>query len=928
MTMPPSDTADWYRREISPVLTSLGTDAASGLTVTEAADRLRTNGPNELREQGGRTVWQILWEQISSVLIVILLVAAGLAAFLGKPIDAVAISAIVVLFVVLGLIQEYRAQKAIAALKRMAAPTVKVLRGGTWTEMSAREMVPGDIIKLETGAVVPADCRIIESINLRLQEAALTGESEPVEKTAEALAGADLTIGDRRNMAYLGTFATFGRGLAVVVCTGMSTELGKIAAMIQAVRHESTPLQKRLDGLGKTLAVIAVLIAVFVVVAGILRGEDLPLMLLTGVSLAVAIVPEGLPAVLTFTLALGAKRMLGRKALIRKLPAVETLGSVTVICSDKTGTLTQNRMTVTRVETASSGVDIPSASSPAAFALDLPDRDAAVGIALAGASLCNDAELDRNNPLASVGDPTETALVVVAARHAIDKPGLDASLARVAELPFDSERKRMTTVHRLDSAKLPPALAAISNHCENASYLAVTKGAADQLLRLCSQVWTTHGIEPASQRWHDRIDAANQRIAGNGMRVLAVAMRLHSALPATDRLPEIETNLIFLGLFGMIDPPRAEAQLAVATCKTAGIRPIMITGDHPMTARFIAAQLGITEHAGKVVTGQDLERMGADELKGAVVDTNVFARVSPEHKLRIVEALQAQGHVVAMTGDGINDAPALKKADIGVAMGTGTDVAKEAADMVLIDDNFATIVAAVEEGRVVYDNVRRFVMFSIAGNIGKVLAVAVPPFFGLPLLLMPIQILFSNLLTDGLLGLGLGFEKAERNTMRRPPILPQSGVFSGGLGVHVAWLGMFIGALTVSVGVWHWFALSADGTLSETEDVYLVTVVFMTLALIQLGRVMSTRSFTDPVFVLNIVGNRVLLSMIGIALTLQVMAVYLPIAQPFFHTLPLPLVDLAVAVGLAVLVLLAMELEKWFGSPANVEASRATTSSR
>jgi Ca2+-transporting ATPase len=725
---------DWHKEDVAQVLETVRTDSALGLTTAEAAERLGIVGPNELTEHGGRTVWQILWEQVSSVLILILIAAAGLAAFLGKPIDAIAISAIVVLFTVLGLVQEYRAQKAIAALKRMAAPSVKVLRSGAWIEVSAREVVPGDVIKIETGGVVPADCRIIESVNLRVQEAALTGESEPVEKVTEPLAGADLTLGDRRNMAYRGTFATFGRALAVVVSTGMATELGKIAALIQAVRHEPTPLQKRLDALGKILVVIAVLIAALIIGAGVLRGEDIALMLLMGVSLAVAIVPEGLPAVLTFTLAVGAKRMLRRKALIRKLPAVETLGSATVICSDKTGTLTQNKMTVTRIETASSAFEIPVVSSPGSFGLNLPTGDPAVGVALAGACLCNAAELDRNDPSASVGDPTETALVVIAARYGLDKPRLDASLSRVAELPFDSERKRMTTFHRVDSASLPAVLYPVAGRHNQAPYLGITKGAADRLLPLCSHIWTSDGIKPFAECWHDYVHAANHRMASNGLRVLAVAVRLHDALPAVETLPHIETDLVFVGLLGMIDPPRPEARAAVATCKTAGIRPIMITGDHPVTARYIAAELGITEHNGKVVTGQDLERMGAEELGGTVADTNVFARVSPEHKLRIVEVLQAQGHVVAMTGDGVNDAPALKKADIGVAMGTGTDVAKEAADMVLIDDNFATIVAAVEEGRVVYDNVRRFVMFSIAGNIGKVLTVALPPLFGLPLL--------------------------------------------------------------------------------------------------------------------------------------------------------------------------------------------------
>jgi Ca2+-transporting ATPase len=632
-------------------------------------------------------------------------------------------------------------------------------------------------------------------------------------------------------------------------------------------------------------------------------------LLLTGVSLAVAIVPEGLPAVLTFTLALGAQRMLKRKALIRKLPAVETLGSVTVICSDKTGTLTQNRMTVTRLETASSILDLPSTATGGG-GLELPSADPAAALVLSGASLCNDAQLAAGDGDQGIGDPTETALLVAAARLGLRKPTLDAALPRAAELPFDSDRKRMTTIHRLDGGELPQVLQPLARLADGAALAAFTKGAADGMVGSCDRIWTAGGLEALSPAWREKIAAATERMAADGMRVLGVALRYWPSLPTADESSAIERDLIFLGLVAMIDPPRAEAKAAVATCKAAGIRPIMITGDHPVTARYIAAELGMASHDGPVVTGRELEQLDADSLAAAVRCSNVFARVSPEHKLRIVEALQQQGHVVAMTGDGVNDAPALKKADIGVAMGSGTDVAKEAADMVLLDDNFATIVAAVEEGRVVYDNVRRFVAFSIAGNIGKVLTVAVPPFFGLPLLLMPIQILFSNLLTDGLLGLGLGFEKAERNTMRRPPYSPAAGVLSGGMSWHVGLLGALIGVLMIGLGYLTWAALTADGDLSSDEAVYLSTVVFTTLALLQLGRVMSTRSFTDPLFRLSLFANPLLLAMILLALGLQMIAVYLPSAQPFFLTVGLPASDLAIGVAIAAAVLAIMEMEK------------------
>jgi Ca2+-transporting ATPase len=902
---------DWYKRDSASLAAELGVDTTLGLSSAEAEVRLLQVGANELKDTGGRTLWQIVGEQVASVLILLLLAAGALAFALGKAVDGVAVTAIVVLFVVLGVVQEHRAQRAIAALKRMAAPMVKVLRDGRWSEISSRLLVPGDVVKLETGAIVPADCRIFESASLRVQEAALTGESEPVDKMVDALPGDDLTVGDRRNMGFLGTSVSFGRGAALVVATGMRTEIGRIATLLQGVRHEPTPLQKRLDALAKVMAVIAVAIAAVVVVGGLVRGEELSLLLLTGVSLAVAIVPEGLPAVLTFTLALGAQRMLRRKALIRKLPAVETLGSVTVICSDKTGTLTQNRMTVTRIETVSTSIDLTPDDAPAAGPPMLPQRDAAVGLALSCVALCNDAELDRADPAGVVGDPTETALVVAAAGFGLTRGDLERSLPRLAEVPFDSERKRMTTVHRINGQPLPDVLSPlVTTAGAAAGHVAITKGAPDGLAALCTHVWSEDGIEPMAEGWRNAIQAGNDRMGRAGMRVLAVALRVLSAPPAVDSTPAIEADLVFLGLVGMIDPPRAEAKDAVAVCRSAGIRPIMITGDHPATAFAIACELDIATAADRAIAGLDIERMSADELRSAVKATSVFARVSPEHKLRIVEALQAEGHVVAMTGDGVNDAPALKRADIGVAMGTGTDVAKEAADMVLLDDNFATIVAAVEEGRVVYDNLRRFVMFSIAGNIGKVLTVAVPPFFGLPLFLLPIQILFSNLLTDGFLGLGLGFEKAERNTMRRPPIPPHASMFSGGLGLHVAWLGTLIGALTLGVGIWHWQALTAAGPLTEAAGYELASIVFMTLALIQVGRVLSIRSFTDSLAVVGVFGNRVLTAMIGTALVLQFVVVYLPPAQPFFHTTTLPATVVGTGIVLAAIVIVAMEAEK------------------
>jgi len=881
----------------------LGVDPARGLSEDEARQRLERFGPNAIEDRGGRTIWQIAWEQVASLLIAILIVAAGVALALGRPYDTAAILAIVVLFVVLGVVQEYRAQKAIAALRQMAAPLVRAVRDGRERELASTELVPGDVVRLEAGAVVPADLRIVESVNLRTEEAALTGESEPVDKTVDPLHDRDAPLGDRTNIAYMGTAASFGRGTGVVVATGMRTELGRIADLIQDVEVQQTPLQRRLDGLAKVLAAVAVLVAAVVAATGLARGEEAALVLLTGVALAVAIVPEGLPAVLTFTLALGAQRMLKRKALVRRLPAVETLGSVTVICSDKTGTLTQNRMTVTELAAASARWTAGDGEPPAALEP-----------LLAAAALCNDAVLQTGSNGAgpsALGDPTEAALVVAAARAGLAKPALDAALPRVAEAPFESARKRMTTVHALaggtseELLAVSPLVAALGAP----DHLSFTKGAADALLGLCTHALEGDRLTALDDEARARAGRELDRMTGQGTRVLGVGARAVGAPPAD--VQELERDLVFVGFVGMIDPPRAEAAAAVATCRTAGIRPVMITGDHPLTARAIAEQLGMTSPGGRTLTGREVEAMDRDALRAAVAGTDVYARVSPEHKLRIVEALQAEGEVVAMTGDGVNDAPALKRADIGVAMGSGTDVAKEAAEIVLLDDNFATIVAAVEEGRVVYDNVRRFVQFSVAGNVAKVLIVAVPPLLGMPLFLLPVMVLFSNLLTDGLLGLGMGVERAERDTMRRPPVAPTESIFSRGVGRHIATVGPLIGAAVLVLGWLTWERLGgSDAAVSDGEELLLATIVFTTLALIQLGRALSARSFLEPVWRTGVHGNRVLLGLLPVVLLLQLAAVYLPPLQEVFSTVGIAAWELALGAAVAVIMLVAMEAEK------------------
>ncbi len=932
----------WYKLDLTELSTQLSTDPAQGLSEAEAARRLAESGPNELVEQGTKSPWLILWEQFTALMVLILLGAAFIAAVIALPEalaaptlgavlgefkDTLAILAIVTLFGLLGFFQEYRAEQAIAALKKLAVPTVRVVRGGQVKEMSARELVPGDVILLEAGNIVPADTRLLESANLRIQEATLTGESEPVEKIATPLAGPDLPLGDRRNLGYMGTTVTYGRGRAVITETGMKTELGHIATLLQTVDQELTPLQRRLDQVGKMLALVALGIALLILVQGWLRGEDMRLVLLTMVSIAVAIIPEGLPAVVTITLALGAQRMLSRQALIRKLPAVETLGSVTVICSDKTGTLTENRMTVTVVDVAGHRVDLVETLRHHAPSLETDDpglsrlrqQPAPLALLMAGSALCNDALLKSDNGVGghfhAIGDPTEGALVVAAAQFGLWKEQLDQMLPRVAELPFDSDRKRMTTVHQYPAAEaqLPDILQASAPLLVNAPYVAFTKGAVDGLLELSTQVWVDDRTEPLNQIWRQRLEEANSQMAQQGMRVLGVACRLLSQVPLNDQQASLESDLIFLGLVGMIDPPRAEVKAAVEICKSAGIQVKMITGDHPLTARQIAHELGIADK-GRTLTGQELERMSMEELRQVAEEVSVYARVSPEHKLKVVQALQDQGHIVAMTGDGVNDAPALRKANIGVAMGiTGTDVSKEAADMVLRDDNFATIVAAVEEGRVIYDNLRKFIKFAIAGNIAKVSVMLLGPllaFLPMPpeaaavlmLPLLPLQLLWLNLLTDGLLGLGLGFEPAERDTMRRAPYAPTESIFARGLGRHIIWVGVLM--TFVVMGVAYGYAV--------TGWAHLQTIIFSSLAFAQIWQAMATRSGQDSLFKVGLLSNKPLLGLAALVFGLQLAVIYVPFLQQFFQTEPLELSDLGLTLAATSLVFILLELEKWW----------------
>jgi P-type Ca2+ transporter type 2C len=893
---------NWHKAKTEKLLEEFKTDA-TGLSSVDVQARLAKYGLNELVEKGGRTPFQIFWSQPTETMVLILIAAAIVAAALGDTKDAIAIIAIVLLFAILGFVQEYRAERAMAALKQMAVPTVKVFRDGKLSEISVRELVPGDIVQLETGNLIPADLRLLESVNLQIQEAALTGESEAVNKFVDEIDRDDLPLGDRRNMAYLGTVVTGGRGRGLVVATAMETELGRIADLLQQVGEEQTPLQRRLDRLGKMLATVGIAFAALIFVIGILRGDDLRHMLLTAVSVAVAIVPEGLPAVVTITLALGSQSMLKRQALIRKLPAVETLGSVTVICSDKTGTLTENRMTVVVLDVAEHRLDLSEEVRKGGIVrmtkTSPQETVSSIALSTIGGALCNDASilsLDDDKTFRTLGDPTEGALLVAAARLDYWKESLDQSFPRIAEVPFDSERKRMTTVHSL--AKHDPDLL-VGLRINGAKSLAFTKGSVDGLLEISSRVWVQGKFQEMDDNWRNRIQKANDEMAAKGMRVLGIGLRLLDDEPASVDAT-LESSLTFIGLFGMIDPPRPEVRDAIMNCATAGIRPVMITGDHPLTALEIARQLGINDN-GRALTGIELEKLSFDELKERVEDVSVFARVSPEHKLKIVQALQERGHIVSMTGDGVNDAPALRRADIGVAMGiTGTDVSKEAADLVLLDDNFATIVAAVGEGRTIYDNIRKFVRFSVAGNIGKVLVMLLAPFLGKPIPLLPLQLLWLNLLTDGLLGLGMGVEGPERDTMKRPPYSPKEDVFSRGGWWQVSWVGILIGALALGLGSYYFFNGRPEWQ----------TMLFSFLAFAQVFQALASRSSNESLFKLGVFSNPLLAVLALVVVALQLAVLYIPFMSNFFNVAPLSAMDLLIAICVSSIVFFAMELEK------------------
>jgi len=894
-------TTQWHALTEDEAVLLLETDRDSGLAVDEAVGRSRRYGRNELQESGGRTPWQILREQFTSTMALLLTAAAAVSGLAGSLNDAAAIFAIVVLFALLGFAQDYRAERAIAALRRLAVPLVRVRRDGAVRDIPSSELVPGDIVLLEAGSVVPADCRLLEAHALQVQEALLTGEAEAVQKQTGPLAEGGVQLGDRRNLLFMGTLIAAGRAVALVVATGMQTELGRIATLLQQVGQEWTPLQKRLDRLGKMLAVVAVAVALLIFAVGLLRGEGLRQMLLMAVSVAVAAIPEGLPAVVTITLALGAQRMLKHQALIRRLPAVETLGAVTVICSDKTGTLTRNIMKVTGLQSSQEIVGQPAPVPLPGEPEGAPEVEGSCRrLLLAIGALCNDAVIssDAAGGQTLLGDPTEGALLSAAAEQGLFRAELEQALPRIAEIPFDSGTMRMITVHALsrEAAGLLPQVSLPAD-----GRLLAAKGALDAVLLLSDRILAGGGCLPLQQQHRQAMAAAADRFSAGGQRVLALAMRI---LPPgdDDSLAALPHGFICVGLTALSDPPRHEAREAVQLCLSAGIRPVMITGDHPLTALAIARQVGIDDAAG-ALTGLELDQLSAEEFAAAVGRVSIYARVAPEHKLRIVEAIQLQGGVAAMTGDGVNDAPALKKADVGVAMGkAGTEVAREAADMVLLDDNFATIVAAVEEGRTIYDNIRKFVVFSVAGNTGKILAVLLLPFLGLPMPLTPLQLLWLNLLTDGLLGLGIGVERPEPDLMKRPPIVPDSQIFDSRTLRYILFTGGLIGGSCMAIT---WLAWQAGGPWQ--------TVLFASLALAQVAQAMALRSFRSSFFSMGLFTNPLLFSMAVCVVLLQGVVVYLPQMQIYFRTAALSGENISLVLLPAAALFVMLEGEKWGG---------------
>ncbi|MFO1023690.1 MAG: cation-translocating P-type ATPase [Acetobacteraceae bacterium] len=855
---------------VDDVAAEFETDLRQGLSADQAAQRAARFGPNALPEAGRRGPLPMLASQFTDFMILLLIAAAAISGIVGDIEDTIVILAIVVLNAAIGFVQEYRAEQALSALQRLAPERATVVRTGAAQAVLAEGLVPGDVVLLEAGNAVPADLRLVEAVDLKLGEAALTGESLPAEKSVGPLPDPGLPLGDRGNMAFKGTIVLFGHARGVVVATGMATELGRIATLLEQTDTPRTPLQQRLAAFGRQIAIGAVAICIALFLLGLARGEPALLMLLTAISLAVAAIPEAMPAVVTVLLALGARRMAQEHALIRRLPAVETLGSVTVICSDKTGTLTRNEMRATEVMLDGQRLPIEAVDA----------RVPAAATLLKSMALCND--VVPSDSRAALGEPTELALWRAAADAGFDRAALLVQAPRVRDLPFDSDRKRMTTIHAG-----PDGL------------VAYVKGAPESVLPRCTAMATRDGIATLDPQAALHLAEA---MAADGLRVLALAWRPCAGLPDSAAPEAIESDLILLGLAGLLDPPRPETAGAVATCRQAGIIPVMITGDHPATARAVARQIGLIDDDGFVMTGRDLADLSDLDLREQVASVRVYARVDPAQKIRIVAALQDAGQIAAMTGDGVNDAPALARANIGVAMGQGgTDVARQAAGLVLLDDNFATIVAAVREGRRIYDNIRKFVRFIVTCNAAEILTLVVATLVGLPVPLLPIQILWINLVTDGLPGLALAAEPAERDVMRRPPRAPTEGLLADGILLHIVWVGALMAGLTLATQ-----ALALQAGLEHWR-----TMVFAVLTFVQMAHVLAIRVERHTVLGLAFFSNPAVLGAVAVTLVLQGAAIYVPALNAIFDTQPLSLAELAVCMAVSGTVLFAVELEKW-----------------
>jgi Ca2+-transporting ATPase len=861
---------NWHKLSIPEIFELLSTNQ-QGLSAISAEEKLLQTGPNELQEGKKKSLALMLMAQFKDVMILILLAAAIIAGIVGDLTDTIVILIIVLLNALLGFFQEFRAEKAMKALKQMAVTQARVMRDGSINWLSATALVPGDIVLLEAGNAVPADLRIIESKSLKIEEAALTGESLAIDKITDALKADDLQIGDKKNMAFKGTFVTYGRGIGVVIATGMQTELGRIAKMLQE-DETLTPLQQRMISFGKKLSVMVLFLCIVFFVAGWLRGEDITKMVLTSISLAVAAIPEALPAVITISLALAARRMIKFNSLIRKLPAVETLGSVTYICTDKTGTLTKNKMHVEELFVNGHLYNREDLSSI--------KQQKEVVLLLQAFALNNDAVDDKNKHIK--GDSTEVALMEVAREQNIQPD----TWPRLKEIAFDADRKMMTTFHAQEN-----------------KFISFTKGAPDILLKRC-----VHVDVPMLQQQLDNM-------ASKGHRVLGFAYRYWDTLPENPDSETHEVGLQFLGLASLIDPPRDEVIDAVAQCKTAGIVPVMITGDHPLTAKTIAQRIGIlSSDKDIVINGQQLAALDIDSFMAKVEKIKVYARVSPEQKLLIVKTLQQKGHYVAMTGDGVNDAPSLKKANIGIAMGiTGTDVSKEAAHMILLDDNFSTIVKAVKEGRRIYDNILKFIKYMMTTNSGELWTLLLGPIIGLPVALLPIHILWINLVSDGLPAIALSYEKAEKDIMSRPPRPPQQSVFANGRGLHMIWIGMLMAGIALSLQGW-----------AINHGLHWQTIVFNVLCLSQLGHVLAIRSEKESLFSIGVFSNKPLIGAVLLALMLQFSITYIPFFQPIFQTESLTMNEFVLVVSASSLVFFAVEIEKLVSRRRRGSISKAT----